>query len=100
MCAAPGYWDSQHWFLVVVVASLLGTVFFSLYYLCLAEPLNKLQVNWLMVVSVPHHCALTRSHAIERQNANTFLGSFQHFPIPNPRILVKQATKINLIQRI
>lgn len=27
----------------------LGTIFFSLYYLCLAEPLNKLQVNWLMV---------------------------------------------------
>merc|ERR1712212_1033701 len=49
VCAAPGYWDSQHWFLVVVVASLLGTVFFSLSYLCLAEPLNKLQVNWLMV---------------------------------------------------
>merc|ERR1712107_694239 len=26
----------------------LGTIFFSLYYLCLAEPLNKLGVNWLM----------------------------------------------------
>merc|ERR1711872_388304 len=29
-------------------ALLLGTIFFSLYYLCLAEPLNKLGVNWLM----------------------------------------------------
>ena len=35
----------------MVVISLLGTIFFSLYYLCLAEPLNKLQINWLMVVS-------------------------------------------------
>jgi len=49
VCSAPAHWDSQHWFLAVVVISLLGTIFFSLYYLCLAEPLNKLQVNWLMV---------------------------------------------------
>merc|ERR1712106_675858 len=47
VCAAPAYWDTQHWFLFVVVVSFLGTIFFSLYYLCLAEPLNKLQVNWL-----------------------------------------------------
>merc|ERR1711944_85115 len=49
VCSAPAHHDSQHWFLAVVVISLLGTIFFSLYYLCLAEPLNKLQVNWLMV---------------------------------------------------
>lgn len=49
VCAAPAYWDTQHWFLFVVVVSFIGTIFFSLYYLCLAEPLNKLQVNWLMV---------------------------------------------------
>eukprot|EP00092_Neocalanus_flemingeri_P009678 GFUD01010421.1.p2 GENE.GFUD01010421.1~~GFUD01010421.1.p2 ORF type:complete len:159 (-),score=40.07 GFUD01010421.1:438-914(-) len=49
VCGAPAYKDTQHWFLFVVVVCLLGTVFFSLYYLCLAEPLNKLQVNWLMV---------------------------------------------------
>merc|ERR1719305_688614 len=49
VCSAPAHEDSQHWFLAVVVISLLGTIFFSLYYLCLAEPLNKLQVNWLMV---------------------------------------------------
>jgi hypothetical protein len=49
LCGAPAYWDTQHWFLLVVVLSFLGTIFFSLYYLCLAEPLNKLQVNWLMV---------------------------------------------------
>lgn len=48
MCAAPAYEGVQHWFLLVVVVAFLGTVFFSLYYLCLAEPLNKLQVNWLM----------------------------------------------------
>ena len=51
VCSAPAYEDSQHWFLAVVVVSLLGSLFFSLYYLCLAEPLNKLQLNWLMVVS-------------------------------------------------
>merc|ERR1712193_323469 len=48
VCSAPAHHDSQHWFLAVVVISLLGTIFFSLYYLCLAEPLNKLQINWLM----------------------------------------------------
>ena len=51
VCSAPAHSDSQHWFLTVVVISFLGTIFFSLYYLCLAEPLNKLQINWLMVVS-------------------------------------------------
>merc|ERR1712126_749220 len=48
MCAAPAWDGVQHWFLLVVVVAFLGTIFFSLYYLCLAEPLNKLQVNWLM----------------------------------------------------
>merc|ERR1711874_951182 len=38
VCSAPAYEDSQHWFLAVVVVSLLGSLFFSLYYLCLAEP--------------------------------------------------------------
>jgi len=49
VCGAPAYKDTQHWFLLVVVVCFLGTIFFSIYYLCLAEPLNKLQVNWLMV---------------------------------------------------
>merc|ERR1719367_895603 len=44
VCSAPAYYDSQHWFLTVVVICFLGTIFFSLYYLCLAEPLNKLQI--------------------------------------------------------
>lgn len=48
MCAAPAYYDTQHWFLLVVTVAFLGTIFFSLYYLCLAEPLNKLTVNWVM----------------------------------------------------
>ena len=55
VCCAPAYSDSQHWFLTVVVISFLGTIFFSIYYLCLAEPLNKLQINWLMVVSIYLH---------------------------------------------
>ncbi len=57
LCGAPAYWDTQHWFLLVVVLSFLGTIFFSLYYLCLAEPLNKLQVNWLMVVGILTSCS-------------------------------------------
>merc|ERR1711890_92954 len=48
MCSAPAYEGPQHWFLIVVVLAFLGTIFFSLYYICLAESLNKLQVNWLM----------------------------------------------------
>ncbi len=31
--------------------TILGSLFFSVYYLCLAEPLNKLGVNWVMAVS-------------------------------------------------
>jgi len=49
VCSAPAFLGTQHYFILVVVVFLLGTIFFSLYYLCLAEPLNKLQVNWLMV---------------------------------------------------
>merc|ERR1711877_4458 len=49
VCSAPASEDPQHWFLFVVVTSFIGTIFFSLYYLCLAEPLSKLQINWLMV---------------------------------------------------
>jgi len=49
MCGAPAYEETQHYFILVVVVFLLGTLFFSLYYLCLAEPLNKLPVPWLMV---------------------------------------------------
>jgi len=48
MCCAPAWYTTQHWFLLVVVVAFLGTTFFSLYYLCLAEPLNKLTVNWMM----------------------------------------------------
>merc|ERR1712020_637346 len=49
VCSAPAYEGSQHWFLFVVVVAFIGSIFFSLYSLCLAEPLNKLQVHWLMV---------------------------------------------------
>merc|ERR1712107_175179 len=47
--APPPPTTTVSWFLTVVVISFLGTIFFSIYYLCLAEPLNKLAVNWLMV---------------------------------------------------
>merc|ERR1712025_1074114 len=49
VCGAPAFNGTQHWFLLVVSVALIGTIFFSLYHLCLAEPLNKLGVNWLMV---------------------------------------------------
>merc|ERR1711971_911317 len=45
---SSGLQGPQHWFLLVAALAFLGTIFFSLYYLCLAEPLNKLAVNWLM----------------------------------------------------
>ncbi|XP_023328258.1 uncharacterized protein LOC111701291 [Eurytemora carolleeae] len=48
MCAAPAYYATQHWFLLVVTFAFIGSLFFSVYYLCLAEPLNKLGVNWVM----------------------------------------------------
>jgi len=48
MCAAPAWYSTQHWFLLVVTLAFIGSLFFSLYYLCLAEPLNKLGVNWVM----------------------------------------------------
>jgi len=48
MCAAPAFYATQHWFLLVVVVAFLGSSFFSLYYLCLAEALNKFTVNWFM----------------------------------------------------
>jgi len=47
MCAAPAYYTTQHWFLLVVTVAFIGSILFSLYYLCLAEPLNKLNVNWV-----------------------------------------------------
>ena len=51
MCGAPAFRETQHWFLLVVTVVLLGTIFFSLYHLCLTEPLNKLVDNWLTIVS-------------------------------------------------
>jgi len=48
MCGAPAYEVFSTGFSWWSSFPMLGTIFFSLYYLCLAEPLNKIQVNWLM----------------------------------------------------
>lgn len=47
MCAAPAYNSTQHWFLLVVVCGFLGTLFFSLYHLCLDTYLKNVNVGWL-----------------------------------------------------
>ncbi len=46
-CAAPAYFATQHWFLLVVVTCFIGTIFFSLFYLCLEVYLRKSTVNWI-----------------------------------------------------
>lgn len=46
-CCGPAYWSTQHWFLLVVVLAFLGSVFYSLYYLCLDVYLKGFNVNWL-----------------------------------------------------
>lgn len=47
MCAAPAYHSTQHWFLLVVTLAFLGTIFFSLYHLCLDTYLKTVNVGWL-----------------------------------------------------
>eukprot|EP00094_Tigriopus_californicus_P001840 TCALIF_01776-PA protein Name:"Similar to Cmtm4 CKLF-like MARVEL transmembrane domain-containing protein 4 (Mus musculus)" AED:0.70 eAED:0.74 QI:0/0/0/0.37/1/1/8/0/373 len=46
-CCAPSYTSTQTWFLVVVVFCFLGTIFFSLFYLCLDVYLKGVNINWL-----------------------------------------------------
>jgi len=46
-CAAPAYSSTGHWFLLVVVVGFIGTIFFSLYHLCLDGYLKNLNVGWL-----------------------------------------------------
>ena len=53
-CCGPAYWSTQHWFLLVVVLAFLGSVFYSLYYLCLDVYLKGFNVNWLQ--SVRRYC--------------------------------------------
>ena len=52
MCAAPAFNSTQHWFLLVVVCAFLGTIFFSLYHLCLDTYLKNVNVGWLPSVSI------------------------------------------------
>lgn len=47
MCAAPAYHSTQHWFLLVVTLAFLGTIFFSLYHLCLDTYLKTVNIGWL-----------------------------------------------------
>ena len=51
MCAAPAFNSTQHWFLLVVVCGFLGSLFFSLYHLCLDTYLKNVNVGWLPAVS-------------------------------------------------
>ena len=50
-CAAPAYSSTGHWFLLVVVVGFIGSIFFSLYHLCLDGYLKNLNVGWLPTVS-------------------------------------------------
>jgi hypothetical protein len=52
MCAAPAYHSTQHWFLLVVVCGFIGSLFFSLYHLCLDVYLKNVNIGWLPTVSV------------------------------------------------
>ena len=52
MCAAPAYHSTQHWFLLVVTLAFLGTIFFSLYHLCLDTYLKTVNIGWLPTVSI------------------------------------------------
>merc|ERR1712080_724611 len=54
MCSAPAYEGPQHWFLIVVVLAFLGTIFFSLYYICLAE--SQQTTSQLVDGGVLVHC--------------------------------------------
>ena len=51
-CCGPAYFSTQHWFLLVVVLGFLGTLFFSLYYLCLDVYLKGFNINWLQSVTI------------------------------------------------
>lgn len=50
-CAAPAFFSTQHWFLLVVVFCFIFTIFFSLYYLCLDVFLKKANISWIQTVS-------------------------------------------------
>ena len=73
MCAAPAFNSTQHWFLLVVVCGFLGSLFFSLYHLCLDTYLKNVNVGWLPAVS---HAKLM--HLWDRKQSN-FLTIFQEF---------------------
>ena len=51
-CCGPAYFSTQHWFLLVVVLGFLGSLFFSLYYLCLDVYLKGFNINWLQSVTI------------------------------------------------
>ena len=73
MCAAPAFNSTQHWFLLVVVCGFLGSLFFSLYHLCLDTYLKNVNVGWLPAVS---HAKLM--HLWDRKQSN-FWQFFRNF---------------------
>ena len=51
MCAAPAYWSTQHWFLLVVVLGFIGTLYFTLHNLSIDAYVKGLAVNFTQVVT-------------------------------------------------
>jgi hypothetical protein len=49
MCAAPAYWSTQHWFLLVVVLAFIGTLYFTIHNLSIEAYVKGLAVNFLQV---------------------------------------------------
>lgn len=49
MCAAPAFFSTQHWFLLVVVLAFIGTLYFIIHNLCLDAYLKGLAVNMTQV---------------------------------------------------
>ena len=52
MCAAPAYWATQHWFLLVVVCGFIGTLYFLLHHLSLDAYVKNLALNFTQVVKI------------------------------------------------
>lgn len=49
MCAAPAFYSTQHWFLLVVVLGFIGTLYFILQHIALDAYTKGLAVNFLQL---------------------------------------------------
>ncbi len=56
LCACPAVEGTQIWFMIVVVFAFLGTVFLSLYYLCVDQLVKGCNINWSQAVSTVQRC--------------------------------------------